>query len=104
MKNYRHGDLSFHQIEGLPEDLKEVTHSGSFVLAEGEHTGNKHVVEAKKMRIFRDAEGRYVLEVKDQATITHKEHHTITLQPGIYRQEVEIERDPFLEKIKEVAD
>ena len=56
------------------------------------------------MNIFQDAEGRYVLEVKEAATITHEEHHTITLQPGIYRQEQELERDPFLEQIKKVQD
>lgn len=102
----RHGDLSFHPLKELPQNLKEVEQNGSFVLARGEHTGHSHKISAppKKMRIFKDSEGRFVLEVKEQATITHEEHKTITLRPGIWRQEQELERDPFLQRIKQVAD
>src|SRR3990167_185063 len=98
----RHGDLSFHLLEELPKNLKEIKHSGEFVLARGEHTGHKHTISTprKQINIFQDAEGRYVLEVKEAATIMHEEHHTITLQPEIYRQEQELERDTFLEQIK----
>ena len=100
----RHGDLSFHPIKELPKGLKEVQHKGSFVLAEGEHTGHKHVVTSEKMKIFQDASGRYVLQFGSPAKIAHEEHTTITLQPGIYVQEIEQERDPFLDRIKEVLD
>lgn len=102
----RHGDLSFHPIEALPEGLRELKHEGSFILARGEHTGHKHVIQApqKEMRIFQDEKGRYVLEVKSTASITHEEHQKITLLPGIYRQEQEQERDPFLDQIRMVAD
>ena len=106
MNIYRHGDLSFHPLKELPEGLKEINQDGKYTLAYGEHTGHTHVIEApsKTMRIFKDSEGRYVLEVKSAATISHQEHSIITLQPGIYRQEQEVERDPFLEQIKMVQD
>lgn len=102
----RHGDLSFHPLEKLPEGLKEVKQAGSFVLAYGEHTGHKHVITAprKTMRIFQDKEGRYVLELKSEAMIKHEEHKTITLMPGIYHQNIEQERDPFLDQINQVKD
>jgi len=106
INNYRHGDLSYHKIDKLPDGLKKVEHDGNFVLARGEHTGHKHVVTAprKEMNIYQDAEGRYVLEIKEAATIAHEEHSTITLQPGIYIQETELERDPFLDAIRSVQD
>lgn len=102
----RHGDLSFHPLEVLPQGIKEVRFDGSFILARGEHTGHKHIITAPKkaLRIFQDVQGRYVLEVKEAATITHEEHAPITLLPGIYQHEQESERDPFLDKIRQVAD
>ncbi len=102
--NYRHGDLSFHPINELPKGLKEIKHKGEYVLAYGEHTGHKHKIVAEKMQIFQDGNGRYYLKVNNSATITHEEHKTITLRPGIYRQEQELERDAFLNEIKKVVD
>ena len=103
---FRHGDLSFHPLERLPEGLKRVEYDGSFVLAYGEHTGHKHVITSPKggLNIFQDVQGRYVLEARKPATITHEEHSAITLIPGIYQQEQEQERDPFLERIRKVSD
>lgn len=100
----RHGDLNFHPVKEVPQGLKEVKHDGSFVLAYGEHTGHKHVIKAPKMQILQDAEGRYYLNLKQRATISHEEHKTITLLPGIYRQDIEQERDPFLDQINVVKD
>jgi len=100
----RQGDISFHTLKELPQDIKEVEQNGTFVLARGEHTGHKHTITAPKLKIFQDAQGRYVLQVGEAATITHEEHKTITLRPGIWRQEQELERDPFLQRIREVAD
>jgi hypothetical protein len=107
MKNiYRHGDLSFHQIDKLPEDLKEVEQNGSFVLALGEHTGHKHVITVprKKMRIFQDFEGKYILEIKEEASISHEEHSTIILIPGLYEMRNEREFDYFANATIRVVD
>ena len=102
--NYRHGDLSFHPLEALPEGLSEVKQNGKFVLAYGEHTGHKHTLTSKKMELFQDAEGKYYLKLNEVGTLTHEEHKTITLAPGIYRQDAEQERDPFLDRISQVKD
>ena len=99
----RHGDLSFQPYEGNLKDLVEVEHNGSFILALGEHTGHKHVIKGD-MRIFKDTEGRFVLEIKDIATITHEEHHKIEMKPGVYKMLPEQEYDYFLESISQVQD
>lgn len=103
---YRHGDLSFHPKTRKPTNIKEVKHEGSFVLALGEATGHKHVITAPKkaMRIFKDAEGRLVLELKEAATVTHEEHKPITIEPGVYVQENEREYDWFAETVQRVID
>lgn len=102
----RHGDLNFHPIKEVPAGLKEVEQAGSFILAYGEHTGHKHVIEAPKktMQIFKDLEGRHYIKLSSEATIRHEEHKTITLMPGTYRQDMEQERDPFLDQINIVKD
>ena len=101
----RHGDLSFHPIAKLPKDAVEVKHNSSFVLALGEHTGHKHVITAEPdtFKVYQH-EGNYILELKAEAKISHEEHHTITLRPGIYIQKIEQEYDPFLQQINKVQD
>jgi len=106
-KGARQGDLSFHPIDKLPANLKKIEHNGSFVLAKGEFTGHSHrvlVADPQQINIYQDRYGRYVLEIKDKTEIVHEEHKTIILQPGIYIQEIEQERDPFLDAIRQVKD
>lgn len=106
MNLYRHGDLSFHPIEKLPENLKEVKHDGKFVLAEGEFTGHKHLMTVEKpkdMKMMQDpTTGEYYIQLFDKASLTHEEHNKLVFEPGIYKMHVEREYDYFQEeKIKE---
>jgi len=108
MPNYRHGDVSLHQITELPKELKKQKHNGSFAIALGETTGHKHSVvidRPQDMSIYLDeATGLFVLDLKSEAKITHEEHRTIILEPGIYIQKQEQEYDPFEEVLKQVKD
>ena len=102
--NIRHGDVSLHQISELPENLKEIKHSGSFALALGEVTGHSHKIISKEMQIFQDEKGLFFLKVNQPAQISHEEHKTVTLMPGIYKREMEQEFDYFLETTRQVQD
>lgn len=107
LNNYRHGDVSLHGVTELPQNLKAVEHNGEFPIAFGEVTGHRHIVKVadpKTLHIFQDEQGRYVLEVKDSAEVSHEEHKTITIERGIYIQEAEQERDPFMDAITRVRD
>lgn len=107
MRILRHGDLGFTELEKIPEGLTKIEHDGSFILAYGEHTGHAHrlaVAKKSDVEIYKDNEGRYVLNVKKPATLSHEEHKTITFQPGIYFQRNEREYDPFLNEIRTVQD
>ena len=99
----RHGDISFHPLTKLPEGLVKVEQDGEFILARGEHTGHTHRLTGK-FEILQDKEGRFYLNVFAPSEVSHEEHKTVTLEPGIYRQDSELERDPFLEQIRKVAD
>lgn len=112
MKNnlYRHGDVSLHPISEIPEGLTEVKHQGSVVLAEGEFTGHKHLLTAPKldsMRVLQDKEGRFYIEIGEESQLSHEEHKTLTIAPGLYRTNIEREHDYFAgekEKERQVMD
>jgi len=104
MKIYRHGDLSFHPIEKLPEGLKK---SKDNVLARGEHTGHKHIITAEvgNCDVYQnDKTGELVVVVDGKASLVHEEHKTLIFETGIYRMKQEREFDYFSGIILQVRD
>lgn len=102
---YRHGDLNFHLYDG--EEGKEINHKGSFVLAEGETTGHKHVITVARvddMEITQLPTGEYVFVLKKDAKINHEEHKTIELPKGKYIMRHEREYDYFQLATRQVID
>ena len=101
----RHGDLpiiSTKKIEG-----KEMEHRGSFVLALGEKTGHRHVItvdDPKTMRIYQISPSLWCLKLESEARLSHEEHETIILAPGVYRVGREQEYDWFGLMKREVVD
>lgn len=106
MKNiYRHGDISLHPVKELAGEI--IKHSGSFVLALGEHTGHKHVLSVPSvddMEVFRTPEGGYYLRLKSEGVITHEEHRKIRVAPGTYKVSNEREFDYALGEVRKVID
>jgi hypothetical protein len=103
---YRHGDVDLLPVNTVPKGAKKEKHSGEFVLAWGEVTGHAHrlkVKDPKHMEIYETEEGT-ILKLKAAATLTHEEHDTITIQPGIYRQRQEREYNYFEKSISRVID
>ena len=101
-QTYRHGDLFFKPVDSI--EGKEVKHNGSFVLAEGETTGHKHVITAERMEIRQAENGRFYLSLGTEGTISHEEHKTITLPPGLYEMGNEREKDWFSKSVRQVID
>lgn len=111
MNLYRHGDLAITQIS--QEEAKKLIvgdafkHNKSFVLAEGETTGHKHLLTTSNvddLNVFVDDQGRYILQVEKQATLTHEEHKQIDIMPGWYVVSPEREHDYFEKNVREVVD
>jgi len=100
----RHGDIPLYPINELPNGLKEMENKGSYILAEGETTGHKHVIVSEGLQVFYSADGRLYLKVKNQGNITHQEHKTLTVLPGIYEVGKEIEYNWFEKAVKKVVD
>lgn len=99
----RHGDVNliaiteeqFNKVAG-----KELKHKGSYVLAEGEATGSKHIITVERpadMMIKIGDDGRVYFALSNSGIITHThDHETITTPKKVwYVQTPEREQDHF---------
>lgn len=104
MKIYRHGDVVIKEVEKLPRGLKKKADN---VVAYGEATGHNHKLvelDLGTLDVFQGKDGKIYFTATQQVNIQHQEHKTITIDPGSFIIEIERERDPFLEQIKQVID
>jgi hypothetical protein len=104
MNQVRQGDVFLERVGAMPEGLKPVKRErGRVVLAHGEVTGHAHAIKERKVRLFGpDDAGDTYLQAEAACTVTHEEHATIPLEPGIYRVRRQREYSP--EEIRRVAD
>lgn len=96
----RHGDINFHPVD--KSEGKVVKHRGSFVVGLGETTGHKHVLTVSNpedLIIKKDSQGNYFFELISEGALTHEEHKTIRIAPGIYKRFQEEEVDHFAQSI-----
>lgn len=83
---YRQGDVLIVPIEfngRLPFQV-EPNAEGNIVVMEGEATGHAHVLPAGQVTAYGAGNGM-LLEVVEEATLTHEEHDPIAIPPGTYR-------------------
>jgi hypothetical protein len=102
----RHGDVDLFRLEEAPKSkAKKVK---KLVLALGEVTGHKHVITAEKdedILVYEwDNELGVVFRLNAPAKLSHEEHATITLPPGLYTKSIEREYDPFQNIERQVID
>jgi hypothetical protein len=106
MTQYRQGDVFLERIgDTLPESavhlLKEET---DIILAYGEETGHAHRIQGGYAKMYR-WEGDTLIETAPEgARLTHEEHGTIDIKPGIYRVRRQREFDPYSEATQWVND
>ena len=79
------GDVLFRRVNIETPTGKPIKPSKrGHVLADGEATGHQHVIEdVSDAELYAEGE-RILLHVLKQTTVTHEEHKTVTLEPGIY--------------------
>ena len=101
----RHGDVDIKQIKELPKGLKKIKGT---TLALGEVTGHHHTLvkerESQSILVFESTEGIKYFQINEPTSLTHQEHKTLVVNPGIYEVKIEQEFDPFADEIKKVAD
>ena|SRR3990167_9263338 len=97
MKQYRHGDLLIVEVESIPA---EVEPRDGLILAYGEVTNHKHVVDVGEL--FETIDGKLYLRLNKKGKLKHEEHNTILLPPGNYEVIRQMEYSP--ERIRRVQD
>lgn len=94
----QHGDVLLKKVEVIPVDAKKVDLTGvhSFIIEKGEGVNTHELVSSELgalcdlVDIF-DKDGILFVKVKEgkQVKLTHQEHQTQVLEPGIHRKEIE---------------
>lgn len=72
-------------------------------LAEGEATGHYHAATAPSVELF-EYDGGLILAAPDGTEVTHQEHATILVPPGVWDRSIVREYDHFEEEIRDVVD
>jgi hypothetical protein len=120
----RQGDVQLQPVASLPSGCTEIPADGNrIVLAYGEVTGHAHAIydyvahglekagevadaaiarAQTKARLWRDAAGDRYLEVVETVSLSHEEHATHVLAPGIYKLPNQVEYSPA--ELRRVAD
>jgi len=75
-------------------------------LAEGEVTGHFHEVVGNEVKVFEDVFGdnSLLVNVPEQAVVTHQEHETIEIPAGKYRTDQVLEYDSAEEEVRRIRD
>jgi hypothetical protein len=103
---YRHGDLLIKSYKPTGK-LKKIGSFNSFVLAEGETTGHRHLITAEpktKFNVYQNENGQYVLELESGVELTHEEHNKINILPDMYVVGNEQEYNYFALESQKVQD
>lgn len=99
------GDVTIEYIAAMPAGGRAVPAGPrGFVVAEGEHTGHAHVLDAEGVLEMREVDGVLYARIASPVSLTHQEHHVQTLEPGIVRFGRVQEYDHFAEEARDIAD
>jgi hypothetical protein len=77
----RHGDVLIELIKEIPSEAKLLKDRKE--LAFGEVTGHAHRIDVGDL--FENKDGQLYLKVDRLAHLSHEEHKTITINPGVYK-------------------
>jgi len=94
----RHGDVILQQVE---KTRGTTTNKQNIILAWGETTGHKHTLTGQILES--QLEDQRFVELKQEGTLTHEEHETLTVPKGKYQVFVQREVD-LLGEVRQVMD
>lgn len=80
------GDVMLEQILFIPKTAikKTSNQNKQYILAHGE-SNHYHAVEEEDGVEFYELNGTLFLKTEKEVELTHQEHNTITIKPGIYK-------------------
>ncbi len=94
-KIIRQGDLLIIKVDKIPDNLPKKTDK---ILLEGEASGHRHQLSSGTIYAENSTrDNNYLLGyflLEEASALTHPEHKTIELEPGIYKFHQQREYDP----------
>lgn len=72
-------------------------------LAEGEATGHYHAATAPDVQLY-EYNGGLLLDAPLGTPVTHQEHNTVLVPPGVFDRHIVREYDHFAEEARDVVD
>ncbi len=96
LKIYRQGDVLLIQVEEIPTQGNILYHK---TIARGEATGHHHTFEGDNVIVKELNSNMWVVVENDVAPLTHQEHETILVAPGIYEVRIQREYDPLAKSL-----
>lgn len=104
-RQLQQGDVTLERIATMPKGGTRVAAGPrGYVLAEGEVTGHAHTIAPIEGLELREVDGVLYARIPETVALTHEEHHTVTVPPGVYRVGKVQEYDHFAEEARFVAD
>ena len=97
----RQGDMLLVPVDEFPTDAKVRRGRGRLTIALGEVTGHHHTLVGDAELLDTKA-GEVFARIMSPSALTHQEHATITLEPGIWKYVPQREYSP--EQIRRVLD
>jgi hypothetical protein len=97
----RQGDVLLVPVESAPDDAKVRKGKSRLTIALGEVTGHHHTLVGDAELLDTKA-GEVFARIMAPSDLTHQEHATITLEPGIYKYVPQ--REYFPTEIRRVLD
>lgn len=83
MKLYkRQGDIYIFKTNKIEQELQSAK---KLVVAEGEVTGHKHLIESDNDFYFTKENNDYMVRILEPTPLKHEEHKTVVLEPADYR-------------------
>lgn len=101
---FRHGDVTLHQVSEEPQVREIIAEGNNIVIAEGEATGHHHRLLGEQVMVMKGFDDKTYIKITKPTKLVHEEHNCLTILPGIYRQEQEVEYDYFEKTMKNVRD
>ena len=84
----QHGDLILHEIKEIPKGAKRIEVKNGFIIERGEGVHTHIFPDVSGIEVY-ELNGETYIRVSKQTQLDHEEHKKQTVNPGIYKKNIE---------------
>ena len=95
---YQTGDVLYFKIDKKPTGFKKIV--GNLIHKGQDH---EHTIQGS-FELLVNKEGQMIIDVKRKSVLKHQEHKDVAIPKGLYLKRIVLEKDHFLEEVREVID